>query len=63
MKIVRQFLSNVLSIHIMVLFGLVALWGFIELGNKYLLLFVTLSFAGAICGGFVRVIDVINKNR
>ena len=47
----------------MILLGLAALWGFIELDNQYLLLCMALSFAGAVCGSFVKVIDAINKNK
>lgn len=61
MKKIRKFLSNKISVHVMVLLGLAALWGFIETENKYFLLLTALSFAGAICGGFVTVIDKIDK--
>jgi len=61
MQKIRKFLSNRMSIHIMVLLGLAALWGFIETENKYLLLLTALFFAGAICGGFVTIIDKMNK--
>ncbi len=60
---IREILSHKISIHIMVLLGLAALWGYIELGNQYFLLLVALSFSGAVCGGFVQVIDTIKKNR
>ncbi len=47
----------------MVFLGLVALWGYIELKNQYLLLCVALSFSGANCGGFIRVIDTIKDDK
>ena len=63
MKKVRAFLSHKLFIHGLVLLGLVALWGWIETDNRYILLGVAASFAGAVCGAFIRVIDAIkNKN-
>lgn len=60
MKAARKILSNIWFIHLMVPLGLFALWGYIELDNKYLLLGVFLSFAGAMCGSFIRVVDAIN---
>lgn len=62
MNTIRKILSHTISIHIMVLLGLTALWGYIKLDNQYFLLLVALSFSGAICGGFVRVIDIIKKS-
>ncbi len=59
----RKFLSSKLFIHALVLLGLVALWGFIETDSKYILLGVAASFAGAVCGSFIRVIDKIEKGR
>ncbi|HOO27875.1 MAG TPA: hypothetical protein PLU43_05380 [Lachnospiraceae bacterium] len=53
----RKVLSNVYFIHFLVLLGLFALWGMIESGNRYLVLFAVLSLAGAVCGAFIRVID------
>ncbi len=61
MKKIRNFVSNIIFIHVIFILGLAALWGFILLENKYLLLFVALSFMGDICGGFIRVIDAIKK--
>jgi hypothetical protein len=63
MRKIRRFLSNTIIIHLMVFLGLAALWGYIELKNQYLLLCVVLSFSGAICGGFVRVIDTIKNQK
>jgi hypothetical protein len=62
MKIIRNFVSNKIFIHVIFILGLAALWGSILMENKYLLLFVALSFMGAICGSFIRVIDEI-KNK
>jgi hypothetical protein len=58
---VRAFLSHKLLIHGLVLLGLLALWGYIETGSGYILLGVAASFAGAVCGAFIRVIDAIRK--
>lgn len=61
MKTARKILSNFWFIHSMVLLGLLALWGYIESDNEYILFGVVLSFSGAICGAFIRVIDAIKK--
>jgi hypothetical protein len=45
---------------LLVVLGLAALFGNI-MGNKFLILFVALSFAGAMCGSFIRIMDAINK--
>lgn len=63
MKKIRKILSHTISIHIMVLLGLAALWGYIEIDNQYFLLLVALSFSGAVCGSFVQIIDTIKNNR
>jgi len=61
MEAVRKIISNFWFIHLMPLLGLLALWGYIEIDNRYLLLCVALSFSGAICGAFIRVIDAIKE--
>jgi len=61
MKKIRNFLGNKIFIHIMVVLGFAALYGFIATGNRYLLICIALSFAGAICGSFIKVIDEIKK--
>lgn len=58
----RKFLGNFYFIHAEVCLGLFALFGYFMTKNEFLLFFVVLSFAGAICGSFIRVIDAINKN-
>ncbi|MBU0722445.1 hypothetical protein KKA93_03255 [Patescibacteria group bacterium] len=59
---IRKTLSSVWFIHSMVGLGLFALFGYIKFDNKYFLLCVALSFSGAICGAFIRVIDaIVNK--
>ena len=55
----RIFLSSVWFIHLCVFLALFALLGYIMLDVIILLFFVALSFAGAVCGAFIRVIDVI----
>jgi len=59
MKKIRIFLDNKIFIHVMVVLGFAALYGFIVTENKYLLLCIALSFAGSICGSFIKVIDKI----
>lgn len=59
----RKFLSNVWVIHIQVFLGMFALFGYIMIDNKFLLLFIPLSFAGAICGTAMRVIDAIKESK
>jgi hypothetical protein len=56
-KQIRKFLSNSLFIHILVFLGLFALLGNIINGNKYLIFFSVLSFSGAVCGSFIKLID------
>ena len=63
MKKIRSFLSHRLFIHGLVLLGLAALWGAIETDNPYILLGMAASFAGAICGAFIRVIDAVKQNK
>jgi len=43
-------------LHFMALLSLFALWGYIETGNKYLILFSVLSFYGALCEAFKALI-------
>ncbi len=59
---VRNFLDNFYIIHFEVLLGLFALYGYLEINNKYLILFSILSFSGAICGAFSRVMYAIKEN-
>jgi len=63
MKTARKILSNIWFIHLMVPLGLLALWGSIAQDNKYILFGVVLSFSGAICGAFIRVVDAIKSKR
>ena len=62
-KPIRNYLGQLWFIHAMVFLGLFALWGYIEAGNKYILLGLALSFFGALCGSFIRIIDSINRGR
>jgi len=63
MRVGRRILGNFWFIHLMVPLGLLALWGSIEQDNEYLLLCVLLSFSGAICGAFIRVVDAIRSKK
>ena len=58
---VRKFLGNFYFIHFEVFLGLFALFGYIMTNLKFLIFFVVLSFVGAICGSFIRVIDLLKK--
>jgi hypothetical protein len=59
MTIIRKIVSNLWLIHAEVLAGLLALYGYIMTDNKFLLICVVLSFAGAICGAFIRLIEAV----
>jgi hypothetical protein len=63
MKLARKILGHFWFIHSMVLLGLLALWGFIEQDNDYILLGVYMSFSGAMCGAFIRVVDAIRSRK
>lgn len=63
MKTARKILGNFWFIHSMVLLGLLALWGFIKQDNEYILLGVYMSFSGAMCGAFIRVVDTIRGKK
>ncbi len=57
---IRKFLKQLWFIHGLVGLGLFALWGYIETNNEYILLGVAMSFLGALCGSFIRIIDAIH---
>ena len=57
----RKVLANSLFIHFLVALGIFALLGYIATDNKYLLLGIAMSFAGAICGSFIKVIDTVKS--
>jgi len=57
----RKLLSSVWFIHLMVFLAFFALSGYIMLNISGLLFFVALSFAGAVCGAFIRTIDAVHK--
>ncbi|MDD3123987.1 MAG: hypothetical protein PHC62_10870 [Candidatus Izemoplasmatales bacterium] len=59
----RKLVSNSIFIHMITIFGFLALWGSIASGNSMLLLFVALSFLGAICGAFIKVLDAIKEKK
>ncbi len=61
MNKIRKFLGSKLFIHGMVLLGLFAMLGVIKTGNLYILFGVALSFLGALCGAFIRVIEAIKS--
>jgi len=59
----RKFLSNFMFIHALVLVGMFAVLGYALTDNKFILLGVTASFGGAICGSFIKVIDEIKDSK
>jgi len=59
----RSILKHSAFIHFLVILGLFSLWGWIELQNNYLLLGISLSFLGAICGAFIKVVDEVRQKR
>ena len=62
-RIMRKILGNFYFIHFLVLLGLFAQFGWIMTDSRFLLLGVACSFAGAICGAFIRVIDRIEDGK
>jgi len=56
---IRSVISNFLFIHFLVGLGLVSLLGFLQQGNPWIAIGMTASFAGAVCGSFIRVIDAV----
>lgn len=59
MQKMRKILGDFRFIHLMVALGLFALSGYMMMGEQYYLFFAALSFSGAICGSFIKVIDTI----
>jgi hypothetical protein len=60
-KIHYRFLSSNITIHAFVFLGLFAILGYAATLNPYLLICVALSFAGAMCGAFMRIKVAIEK--
>lgn len=58
----REIYKSKIFIHSLVFLGLFALSGYLFAGIKVLVLFSVLSFAGAVCGAFVRISDKIEKH-
>jgi hypothetical protein len=56
-----RFLSSNITIHAFVLLGLFAMLGYAATLNPYLLICAALSFAGAVCGAFMRIKIAIEK--
>jgi Na+/H+ antiporter NhaC len=59
----RKVLSNWAFIHLLVLLGFLALAGLLFTSVSWFILFVALSFTGAICGAFIKVIDTIKEKK
>jgi hypothetical protein len=58
---IRRFLGNIYFIHFGVFLGLFAILGYTNHVAETLLFWAALSFAGAVCGSFIRIIDTIKK--
>jgi hypothetical protein len=59
----RNVLGSLWFIHMLVFLGIGALFGCVMLNQNLLLLCVALSFAGALCGAFIRVLDAIREKK
>lgn len=55
----RKILRSFWFIHLLALLGLFALLGYIVGNGSILLFWSAVSFYGAICGSFIRVIDTV----
>ena len=55
----RNVLRNFTVIHLQVVLGLFALYGYLSTDVIILAVLTTLSFAGALCGTFIRIVDEI----
>ena len=42
-----------IALHVLMLLSIVALWGWVETGNKYFVLCSVMSFYGALCFAFI----------
>jgi hypothetical protein len=60
-KTLRKFFGNWWKIHIMVFLGLFGTLGYVITGQSWIIFFVVLSFAGAVCGAFIKLFDLIRK--
>ncbi|HBH71650.1 MAG: hypothetical protein UU88_C0002G0064 [Parcubacteria group bacterium GW2011_GWC1_42_11] len=58
----REIYKSKIFVHSLVFLGLFALAGYVFAEIKVLILFSVLSFAGAVCGAFVRLSDQIEKH-
>ncbi len=63
MQKIRKILGSFWFIHLMVFLVLFTLFGYMVFDRQYLLFFIVLSFLGAICGSFIRVIDAIKSSK
>lgn len=59
----RKVLSNWMFIHFLVVLGLLSLFGIVFASLNVLIIPAVLSFAGAICGAFIKVIDTIKEKK
>ncbi len=57
MEHIHRVLSSIWLIHFFVFLGLFSLYGFLSTRMEMFIFFSVLSFCGAVCGAFIRVID------
>jgi hypothetical protein len=60
---IHHFVSHLVTIHVFALLGLLALWGALVSDQELLFLPMALSFSGALCGSFIKVIDTIKQTK
>ena len=58
---IRKVVSHWAAIHFFVILGLFSLSGVVVAENNLLILPTALSFASAICGAFIKVLDTIKN--
>jgi hypothetical protein len=57
----RRPLSNFWFIHLCAFLGFAAIYGYLRTDISIIAVCIGLSFSGAVCGSFIRVIDAIKK--
>lgn len=53
--------ANLIFIHLCMVLSLLALWGYLETANSYLILLAVLSFYGSLCFAFIRLGKLLRK--
>jgi hypothetical protein len=57
----RQLLSRFWFIHLCALLGCAAIYGYLQTDSAGIAVCIGLSFSGAVCGSFIRVIDAVKR--